>query len=204
MVRHQPGMAPKVGGAKLSDGTQQKADGQLCRHTFAIVRRRRGRCFGSRRGHAGQGSCRGRMGHERLWPISKAIGSSDAASKPLLDKAGVAPDDGITGLDAAFVTAAKRRFYDREPSLRTSPRLCHSVSAATVGKAAGTLVFSRRARTQTIRMSGSSRPDPCCGRFTTSSTLATSSILRLCSALLRTPCAFAANVRFQIATKYGE
>ena len=48
----------------------------------------------------------------------KAIGASDAA-KPLLDKAGVRPGDGVTGLDAGFVEAAKTRFYDREPSLRT-------------------------------------------------------------------------------------
>ncbi|RYD54212.1 MAG: catalase HPII, partial [Sphingomonadales bacterium] len=48
----------------------------------------------------------------------KAIGAS-AAAKPLLDKAGVEADEGVTGLDAAFVAAAKRRFYDREPSLRT-------------------------------------------------------------------------------------
>jgi catalase len=48
----------------------------------------------------------------------KAIGSSDAA-KPLLDKAGVQPDAGITGLDKAFIAAAAKRFWDREPSLRT-------------------------------------------------------------------------------------
>jgi catalase len=48
----------------------------------------------------------------------KAIGASDAA-KPLLDKGGVKPDDGVTGLDGAFIKAAARRFYDREPALRT-------------------------------------------------------------------------------------
>ncbi len=47
----------------------------------------------------------------------KAIGASDGA-KPLLDKAGVTPDDGVTGLDDAFLKAATQRFWDREPSVR--------------------------------------------------------------------------------------
>ena len=47
----------------------------------------------------------------------KAIGATDAAA-PLLDKAGVEPDDGVTALDDAFVDAAARRFYDREPGVR--------------------------------------------------------------------------------------
>jgi catalase len=48
----------------------------------------------------------------------KAIGASDAA-KPLLDKAGVVPDEGVTAPDKSFVDAASRRFYEREPSVRT-------------------------------------------------------------------------------------
>jgi catalase len=47
----------------------------------------------------------------------KAIGASKAA-KPLLDKAGVVPDEGVTGLNKDFVEAARMRFWDREPSLR--------------------------------------------------------------------------------------
>ena len=47
----------------------------------------------------------------------KAIGAN-AAAKPLLDKAGVEPDDGVTGLDDAFVKAAAKRFWDREPNVR--------------------------------------------------------------------------------------
>ncbi len=47
----------------------------------------------------------------------KAIGSNPAA-KPLLDKAGVAPDDGVTGLDDAFLKAAAKRFWAREPNVR--------------------------------------------------------------------------------------
>lgn len=47
----------------------------------------------------------------------KAIGYNDAA-KPLLLKAGVEDDEGITGLDG-FVEAAKKRYWDREPKVRT-------------------------------------------------------------------------------------
>jgi catalase len=47
----------------------------------------------------------------------KAIGATDAA-KPLLDRAGVVADDGVTALDRTFVKAAAKRFYDREPSVR--------------------------------------------------------------------------------------
>lgn len=47
----------------------------------------------------------------------KAIGASDGA-KPLLDKAGVEPDDGITGLGGDFLKAAATRFFDREPKVR--------------------------------------------------------------------------------------
>ena len=47
----------------------------------------------------------------------KAIGAT-AAAKPLLDKAGVEPDRGVTDLGAKFIVAATKRFYDREPRLR--------------------------------------------------------------------------------------
>ncbi|NEL74450.1 MAG: hypothetical protein G3W60_21275, partial [Xanthomonas perforans] len=47
----------------------------------------------------------------------KAIGHN-ADAKPLLDKAGVEPDEGITDL-AGFVEAAKKRYWDREPNVRT-------------------------------------------------------------------------------------
>ena len=47
----------------------------------------------------------------------KAIGFNPDA-KPLLDKAGVEPDEGVTDLDS-FVGAAKKRYWDREPNVRT-------------------------------------------------------------------------------------
>ncbi len=46
----------------------------------------------------------------------KAIGCTSDA--PLLDRAGVVNDGGVTGLDSTFITAAGQRFYDREPAVR--------------------------------------------------------------------------------------
>ena len=110
-------VAPKVGGAKLSDGTVQKADGQLAGSpsqifdAVAVILSEKG-CAALLKEGAAVEFVMNAFAH------LKAIGASDAA-KPLLDKAGVAPDDGVVGLDKAFVEAAAKRFYDREPMLRT-------------------------------------------------------------------------------------
>ena len=48
----------------------------------------------------------------------KAIGYNEGAAA-LLEKAGVIKDAGVTGLGSDFVAAAKLRFYEREPSVRT-------------------------------------------------------------------------------------
>ena len=48
----------------------------------------------------------------------KAIGATKAA-QPLLDKAGVFADAGVTDLGPSSSTAATRRFFDREPKVRT-------------------------------------------------------------------------------------
>ena len=110
-------VAPKVGGATLSDGTMQKADGQLAGtpsqlfDAVAIVLSEAGCAALIKQGAAIQWAMDA-FGH------LKAIGASKAA-QPLLDKAGVVADAGVTGVDpAAFVKAAAQRFYDREPSLR--------------------------------------------------------------------------------------
>jgi catalase len=47
----------------------------------------------------------------------KAPGHTPDA-KPLLDKAGVQPDAGVTDLGAGFLAAAAKRFWDREPKVR--------------------------------------------------------------------------------------
>lgn len=110
-------VAPKVGGAKLSDGKVQKADGQLASSpsqlfdAVAIILSADG-CKALLNEAAAVQFAMDAFGH------LKAIGTSDAA-KPLLDKAGVVPDAGITPLNGTFVEAAARRFYDREPGVRT-------------------------------------------------------------------------------------
>ena len=109
-------VAPKIGWAVLSDGKRMKADGQLAGSpsqlfdAVAIVLSEAG-C----KSLIGQGAAvqfvMDAFGH------LKAIGAS-AAAKPLLDKAGVKIDGGVTDLGNAFIAAAAKRFYDREPGLR--------------------------------------------------------------------------------------
>ena len=109
-------IAPKIGGATLADGTKLKADGQLLGtpsqtvDAIAVILSKQG-CEAMLQEAAAVQFVMDAFGH------LKAIGHSDAA-KPLLDKAGVQADAGVTGLDKAFISAAGRRFWDREPSLR--------------------------------------------------------------------------------------
>ncbi|MFS0774015.1 catalase [Sphingomonas sp. 1P08PE] len=110
-------VSPRVGGATLADGSKRKADGQLAGtpsqlfDAVAIVLSEEG-CAAMLKEAAAVQFAMDAFGH------LKAIGASEAA-QPLLDKAGVTPGDGVTGLDADFVAAAKRRFYAREPDVRT-------------------------------------------------------------------------------------
>ncbi|WP_199554192.1 catalase [Sandaracinobacteroides hominis] len=110
-------VAPKVGGATLSDGKLRKADGQLAGSpsqlfdAVALLLSAEGCQALLKEGAAVQ------FGMDAFGHL-KAIGAS-AEAKPLLDKAGVEPDEGVTGLDAAFVEAAAQRFYAREPKVRT-------------------------------------------------------------------------------------
>nr|WP_246706216.1 hypothetical protein [Rhizobium leguminosarum] len=46
----------------------------------------------------------------------KAIGFV-ATSKPVLDKAGIEPNDGVLSLTKGFSEAAARRYWDREPNM---------------------------------------------------------------------------------------
>ncbi|WP_150289904.1 catalase [Sphingobium estronivorans] len=110
-------VAPKVGGAKLSDGSLQKADGQLAGSPSQI--------FDAAAIILSEAGCAAMMkeGAAIQWAMDafghlKAIGAN-AAAQPLLAKAGVEPDDGVTDVGADFVKAAAKRFYDREPKLRT-------------------------------------------------------------------------------------
>ena len=110
-------VSPKVGGARLADGSKRKADGQLAGtpsqifDAVAIVLSKEGTSALLKEGAAVQFAMDA-FGH------LKAIGASDAA-KSLLDKAGVEADEGITDLGDGFIAAAKQRFYAREPGVRT-------------------------------------------------------------------------------------
>ncbi|KKC27179.1 catalase [Sphingomonas sp. SRS2] len=109
-------IAPKVGGAKMSDGSLLKADAQLAGFPSVlvdaiVVALSEDGCKALLNEAAAVQFVMDAFGH------LKAIGASEAA-KPLLDKAGVKPDEGITGLDDAFVEAAKTRYWDREPKIR--------------------------------------------------------------------------------------
>jgi len=109
-------VAPKVGGVKLGNGKMLKADGQLLGSpsqifdAVAIVLSAEG-CKALLNEGAAVQFAMDAFGH------LKAIGASEAA-RPLLDKAGVKPDAGVTGLGADFIKAAAKRFYDREPGVR--------------------------------------------------------------------------------------
>jgi catalase len=110
-------VAPKVGAVKLSDGKAIKADGQLLGSpsqifdAVALILSEAG-CNALMKEGAAVQFAMDAFGH------LKAIGVSSAA-KPLLDKAGVEPDDGVTGIGVDFLEAAVRRFYDREPKIRS-------------------------------------------------------------------------------------
>lgn len=109
-------IAPKVGKVKLSDGTTIAADAQLFGQpsptvdACAVVLSAEATAKLVKEGAAVQWVMDG-FGH------LKAIGANKEA-QPLLDKAGVEPDDGVTDL-AGFVEAAKKRYWDREPNVRT-------------------------------------------------------------------------------------
>ena len=109
-------VSPKVGGATLADGSKRKADGQLAGtpsqifDAVAIILSADG-CKALLKEAAAVQFAMDAFGH------LKAIGAN-AAAKPLLDKAGVEPDEGVTDLGEAFTAAAKKRFYAREPGVR--------------------------------------------------------------------------------------
>ena len=110
-------VAPKVGGAKLSNGKIRKADGQLAGSpsvlfdAVAILLSEEGCAALLGEGAAVQ-FVMDAFGH------LKGIGAT-AEAQPLLDKAGVVPDSGVTDLGDGFIAAAKTRHWDREPKVRT-------------------------------------------------------------------------------------
>lgn len=110
-------VAPKLCGTPLHSGKELKADGQLAGSpsqlfdAVAVVLSAKGTQTLLKESAAVQ-FVMDAFGH------LKAIGSTEAA-RPLLVKAGVVPDGGVTDLGSSFVEAAGKRFFAREPSVRT-------------------------------------------------------------------------------------
>jgi catalase len=112
-------VAPKVGGATLSDGRKQAADGQLAGtpsilfDAVAIVlSATAGKALAKEA--AAVDWLRDAFGH------LKAIAFDDGA-QPVLQAGGIARDAGVVRAadGKAFIKAAKTRQWDREPKLRT-------------------------------------------------------------------------------------
>ena len=109
-------VAPKVGGAKMLDGTVLKPDGQLAGSpsqifdAVAVVLSEKG-CEDLMREAAAVQFVMDAFGH------LKGIGANKTAV-PLLKKAGVKHDEGVTGLGKDFIEAARQRFWGREPHVR--------------------------------------------------------------------------------------
>jgi catalase len=112
-------VAPKVGGAKLSDGTLLKADAQLAGYpsvladAVAIVLSEEG-CAQLLNEAAAVQFVMDAFGH------LKAIAHTPEA-QALLDKAGVVPDDGVLPVGSGFAAAAAKRYWAREPGVRMLP-----------------------------------------------------------------------------------
>src|SRR5450631_3934091 len=112
-------IAPKVGGAKLADGSMLAADGQLAGtpsvlfDAVAVILSDEGAKALSREG-AAIDFVRDAFGH------LKAI-AADNGAQALLKKANVGKDAGVVNAnnEAGFIAAAKTRQWDREKSIRT-------------------------------------------------------------------------------------
>ena len=112
-------VAPKIGGAKLKDGSTLAADGQLAGSpsvlfdAVAVVLSDDG-CATLMKEGAAVDFVKDAFGH------LKAIGHTPEA-QPLLDKAGVEPDAGVIDLAKdvdGFLAPARTRQWDREPKVR--------------------------------------------------------------------------------------
>jgi catalase len=109
-------VAPKVGKIKLSDGKMVKADGQLAGSPSQL--------FDAVAVLLSDEGCRMLLkeGAAVQWVMDafghlKAIAYTEA-SKPLIDKAGVEPDDGVAVFGGGFLAAAAKRYWEREPKVR--------------------------------------------------------------------------------------
>ncbi len=112
-------VAPKVGGAKLADGSRLPADGQLAGtpsqlfDAVAVILSDAGAAALAKEG-AAIDFVRNAFGHLKAIAI-------DHGGQVLLQQAGVEPDGGVVSAhdSGAFIAAAKTRQWAREPSVRT-------------------------------------------------------------------------------------
>jgi len=112
-------VAPKVGGAKLADGSRLPADGQLAGtpsvlfDAVAVILSDAGAAALSREA-AAIDFVRDAFGHLKAIAI-------DHGGQALLQRAGVEPDGGVVSAHdrGAFIAAAKTRQWSREPGIRT-------------------------------------------------------------------------------------
>jgi len=113
-------IAPKVEGAKGSDGEKIRADFQLAGgpsvlfDTIALALSEEGSALLSKEAAVVA------FVHDAFAHL-KVIGHTPGA-QALLDKAGIMPDAGVVALDKAkafLATASKGRIWDREPHVRT-------------------------------------------------------------------------------------
>ena len=110
-------VAPKLNNIKMNDKSVLKADGQLAGtpsqlfDAVAVVLSKEGTDRLLNEAAAVQWVMDA-FGH------LKAIGHTPEA-KALLDKAGVMPDEGVVEMGPAFMKAAAKRFWEREPKVRT-------------------------------------------------------------------------------------
>ena len=113
-------VAPKVGGATLADGSTLAADGQLAGSpsvlfdAVAVILSDHG-CAQLLNEAAAVDFLRDAFGH------LKAIGHTPEV-RPLLDRAGIKPDEGVVDLSAGkaadFLPPARTRQWAREPQVR--------------------------------------------------------------------------------------
>ena len=112
-------VAPKVGGAKLADGSRLPADGQLAGtpsvlfDAVAVILSDAGAAAMAKEG-AAIDFVRDAFGHLKAIAI-------DHGGQALLQKAGVEPDRGVVNANdgPAFIAAAKTRQWAREPLVRS-------------------------------------------------------------------------------------
>jgi catalase len=111
-------VAPRVGSVKLHDGSVVKADGQLL-GTPSIVFDAVAVVLSAQAAKELQQEAAAVQWVMDAFGHLKAVAANPDA-KPLLDKAGVVADEGVVGVKPAeVIAAAKRRYFEREPKLRT-------------------------------------------------------------------------------------